>query len=97
MTDPKPRNLNSGQPTAESAAGHGAVARRADGDPDSHYEPDPDQIVRVVHQVPLASMPMQGPTNFDERAADRARGVTDVAAIPTETSVWEARPADAAD
>ena len=94
MPDASPRNRNSGVPAAESAADAQPKVARADGQPDAHYEPDPDQIVKVVHQVSPDRLPPQGPTDFDAHGGPSDTRVTDVAVDPAAPSVWEASPPD---
>ena len=92
MPDEKSPNRNAGAQALESTGDLGPQVARADGDPDAHYEPDGDQVVRVVHQVEPGKVPTQGPTDFDRRGGAEDAAVRDLRATPSKTSVWEASP-----
>jgi len=89
MTDPI-RNSQSGASVAQSSADAAVVAsaERRDG---VHYEADPDQIVKVVHQVKPPVLPLEGPTDFGRHGGSDDASVSDVAVTPETASVWEAR------
>jgi hypothetical protein len=92
MSQHTPRNIQSGVPAAETTTDDGpavASAARRDG---VHYEPDDDQVVRVVHQVKPATLPAEGPTDYDDRGGADDTSTTDVAVTPTSASVWQALP-----
>lgn len=92
MTADEARNVNSGRRVAESTFDQGPRVRRADGDPDAHFEADPDQIVKIVHEDRPSTIPEQGPIEFKPLGESRTPGASDAAVVPTETSVWEASP-----
>lgn len=85
-------NVQSGRPTAESTVEREPVLCRADQPEGTHYEPDPDQIVKVVHQVKPDSLPLQGPTDFEARGPADDTATTDVRVTPARSSVREAGP-----
>jgi hypothetical protein len=85
-----PSNIQSGVPTAESTVDKGPVVASAEHPKDAHYEPDPDQIVRVSHLVKPDALPLDTPTDYDERGGPEDTTVTDVRVSPAEPSVWEA-------
>jgi hypothetical protein len=93
MTRDPIRNEQSGVPVAQSTNDAAAVASadRRDG---KHYEADPDQIVKVVHQVKPRGIPVEGPTDFARHGGPQDTSVTDVAITPEVASVWEARKSD---
>ena len=61
MTQDSPRNNQAGVPVAQGTDGRARVASadRRDG---VHYEADPDQIVKAVHQIKPAAVPVQRTT-----------------------------------
>lgn len=89
MTDP--RDTQSGGPTArttvDTAPGVASAAERES----VHYETDPDQLVRVVHQVRPQALPPATATD-DALGGPRTESVTDVWIAPETASVHEARP-----
>lgn len=93
MAEQPDRNRQSCVPVAQSTDDPARVAR-ADTRDGARYEPDPDQLVKVVHQATPPTIPVQGPTDYDRRGAPRDTRVVDVAVTPETASVWEARPAD---
>lgn len=86
---PQRRNIQSGTPTAVSADDDATVAR-ADDRGDVHYEPDPDQLVKAVHQVRPQVLPLDTTTDFETRGGPQAESVTDVRVTPQAPSVHEA-------
>ncbi len=91
MSQDKHRNQQSGAPVAQSTD-DGAEVAPSDIRSGVHYEPDPDQVVKVVHQVKPTSIPVEGPTDYARRGGPQDTAVTDVAITPETASVWEARP-----
>jgi hypothetical protein len=85
------RNVQSGRPTAETEP----APSKADRPEGTHYEPDPDQIVKVVHQVKPDSLPLQGPTDFEARGPADDTASTDVRLTPPRASVRESGPKEA--
>jgi hypothetical protein len=85
-------NVQSGRRTVESTADTERVLAGADEPEGTHYEPDPDQIVKVVHQVKPESLPLEGPTDFDARDHADGTASTDVRVTPARASVREAAP-----
>jgi hypothetical protein len=59
---------------------------------DGHYEDDPNQLVKAVHQVKPPTIPVQGPALFDQRGRAEDTTAFDVAVTPDGPSVWEASP-----
>jgi pimeloyl-ACP methyl ester carboxylesterase len=89
------RNGQFGQTPEESTADTSRVVSSAAERDGTHYEPDPDQIVKVVHQVKPQSLPLQGPTDVEARNhADDTTSV-DVRVSPARASVQEASPGKA--
>jgi hypothetical protein len=93
MIEDPMRNRQSGAPVAQSTEDSARVAS-ADRREGLHYEADPDQLVKVVHQVKPAAIPVQGPTDYGERGGPQDNEAADVAVTPETASVWEARPHD---
>lgn len=59
-----------------------------------HFEPDPDQLVVVRHEVrPRGPLPPQDPSAAVGTAG--APPVEDVRIVPPAPSIWDARPPDA--
>jgi hypothetical protein len=81
-----------GQPLAESTFDTDRVTARA-GEPDgAHYEADPDQIVKVVHQVKPATLPIEGPADPAKHGPTDDASMLDVRVTPETASVHEALP-----
>lgn len=88
----QPRNIQSGAAVAESTFDtHPRVASAAERE-SVHYEPDPDQIVKVVHQVRPDTIPPATETDYGERGGPQPETCTDVRVTPALASVHEARP-----
>jgi hypothetical protein len=93
MSKTPPRNVQSGVPVAERTGGNAEVVR-ADVRDGAQYETDPDQIVKVVHQVKPAALPVQGPVDYGRRGGPQTEVSTDVAVTPETASVRDAYPVD---
>jgi pimeloyl-ACP methyl ester carboxylesterase len=92
---PGSNNVQSGRRPAEGTADTPRAPSPADEPEGTHYEPDPDQLVKVVHQVKPESLPLEGPTDFEARDHADDVAVTDVGVTPSRASVREAKPKDA--
>lgn len=91
---PKPRNIQSGVPVAESTFDTEPRVASADERDGAHFEADPEQIVKVVHQVRPDAIPPATETDYDERGGPQAETTTDIRVTPATASVHEARPKD---
>lgn len=90
-----PRNIQSGAPVAESTFDSDPRVVSADEREGVRLEPDPDQIVKVTHQVRPAAIPPATETDYDERGGPQPEATTDIRVTPDTASVHEARPKDA--
>lgn len=75
------QRIGDGGTEADMTVAHG---RRNDG---AHYEPDPDQGVKLVHQVAVEEPAQQ--MAYSER---RTPNVSETAIVSPGPSVWDARP-----
>jgi len=91
----RPRNVQSGAPVAESTFDKDPQVASAADREGTHYEPDSDQIVKVVHQVRPEAIPLDTETDYDERGGPQGEAATDVRVTPSAASVHEARAKDA--
>jgi hypothetical protein len=89
-----PRNIQSGEPVAESSFDTQPRVASAAEPEGTHYEADPDQIVKVSHQVKPESLPPDTETDYEARGGPQAEAMTDVRVTPTDGSVREARAKD---
>lgn len=92
-----PSNIQSGQPTAESTLDTPRKVAGADEPEGTHFEPDPEQGVKVVHQVRPTMLPVEGPTDDDGQGGREDATCADVRVTPTVASVREALPTDGDD
>jgi hypothetical protein len=86
--------MQSGAPVAESTFDTDPTVASAEAREGVHYELDPDQIVKVVHQVRPDAIPLDTETDYDARGGPQAESTTDVRVTPAAASVHEARPKD---
>lgn len=91
----QPRNVQDGRPIGP-VEDSGAVAH-GDRRDEVHYEPDPDQGVRVVHEDKLAYPPAPELVRGDATETQVEPGVTQVAQVPDGPSSWDASPAPGED
>lgn len=91
---PRGTQPQAGQPLAESTFDTDRVAARADERDGTHYEADPDQIVKVVHQVKPATLPIEGPADPAQHGPTEDASMVDVRVTPRAPSVHEALPPD---
>jgi hypothetical protein len=88
------RNIQSGVPVAESAGDAVPQVASAAERGGAHYEPDPDQGVKAVHQIKPDAIPVATPTDYEQRGGPQPETVTDIRVTPSQASVHEARPLD---
>ncbi|CAN7349797.1 hypothetical protein LJR225_002076 [Phenylobacterium sp. LjRoot225] len=91
---PEPRDPRATVPDRDDPASGGVIAT-GDRQDEIHFEPDPDQLFVVRHEVrPRGPLPPQDPNGAAAASAD-APPVEDVRILPEEPSVWDARPLEA--
>ena len=89
--NPRP-NRQGGVVLAEGVDEAGVVAT-GDRRDEVHYEDDPDQIVRVVHEVkPVGPLPTDEQRGRDHDDQSAAAPVQEVGVSPSKASAWDARP-----
>jgi hypothetical protein len=88
----QPQNTQTGAPTLESTADTETEVAGMDEPEGEHFEADADQLVKVVHQVNPGSVPVEGPTDFEQRGPRDDTSNVEARVTPTTASVREATP-----